>query len=242
MARSRGGGFTPTGGTGGDLYVNNNSGLRCYQYIPVNEQGSKPGRRPSTKPGLWFIIAATLEYLSMLPSCSILFDLLHFNHARFDSLANRRVVCLPFRLRLWIAGKVPGYDPYLKAWPKTAKEYAEAEKFKKRLQARFRRFMAAGRWLDAYEFWWACRRPATRRRLTIPLYSYLGGDGNAFIATMGVFTWSGFLHALWYPLLPLYALLARWNLALMFFLTIWFGYSLLGLPVALKKTAKKRRG
>ncbi len=220
--------------------VSDNSEGRCYVCASgqVITAGTEKDRRPPTQPTLRLIITATLEYLSMLPSYSLLFDLLPFKPAFFNSLVNRRVVCLPLRLRIWLSEKVPGYDPHLRAWPKSAKEYADQEGTKKRLRARFRRLLAAGRWLDAYEFWWACRRPATRRRLTIPLYTYLGGDGNAFLATMGVFAWSGFLHALWYPLLPVYVLLARWNLASIFFFTIWLGYSLLGLPVAIKKSAR----
>lgn len=222
--------------------MSNNGGKRCFQYGTVNKQGSEPDIQSSTQQTFRLIIAATLEYLSMLPSYSLLFEFSPFKPALFNSLANRRVVCLPFRLRFWIAGKVPGYDPYLKAWPKTAQEYAELETTRKRLRARFRRLLTAGRWLDAYEFWWACRRPATRKRLTIPLYAYLGGDGNAFFATMGVFAWSGFLHALWYPLLPLYAWLSLHHLALRLFLTLWLGYIFLGLPVAIKKWQKKFRG
>ena len=185
------------------------------------------------------IIAATLEYFSIMPSYSLLFELLPVKLSFFNSLESRSAVCLPLKFRLWIARLCPGYDPYLKAWPKTAKEYSEREN--KYYRARLRRLLDARRWLDAYELWWACRRPATRRRLAIPLYTYLGGDRNAFFATLGVFTWSGFLHALWYPLLPVYVLLIRWHLALTLFLTIWLGYSLLGLPVAIKKWSNNSR-
>lgn len=194
----------------------------------------------SASPRSGEIFAAVLEYLSMLPSPTLLFELLPAGTARLEKLAELRVVCLPMFFRQWINRLCPYYDPHLKAWPRSAREYLLKEIPYRRRLRRFKRLLAAGRWLDAYEFWWACRRPATRKRLTMPLYSYLGGDSRPVRATMGVFALSGLLHALWYPLFPLYAWLSFYDTAFILFMTLWLGYTLMGIPVALNKKLKRK--
>jgi len=194
----------------------------------------------SAGPAAGEIYAAVLEYLSMLPSLALLFELLPARIPCLNRLAELRVICIPMFLRLWISKLCPHYDPHLSAWPRSAREYMSREiPYRRRLQ-RLKRLWAAGRWLDAYEFWWACRRPATRRRLTLPLYNYLGGDRNPSLATTGVFALSGLLHALWYPLFPLYVWLSYYDAAFKVFVSLWLGYGLLGIPVALNK--RKRKG
>lgn len=187
-------------------------------------------------PNLKQIFAATMEYFSMLPSCSLLMELIPLHRlGLYNKIAAYNVICLPMFVRKGLARLCSDYDPHLKAWPRTAQDYVNRQNAGRRQRARIKRLVLAGRILDAYEYWWACRRPATRRRLTLPLYSYLGGDRRAFLATMGVFFWSGLLHALWYPLLPVYLYLDSPLAALKVFLSLWGGYSLMGLPVAINK-------
>lgn len=195
------------------------------------------GHPPGPKAGE--IYAAVLEYLSMLPSFALLLELLPFRLPFLERLAKLKVLCLPMPIRLWINKLCPEYDPHLSAWPQSVGDYLAREAPRKRRLQRSRKLLSEGRWLDAYEFWWACRRPATRKRLTIPLYNYLGGDKRPFGATIGVFALSGLLHALWYPLLPLYAWLSYYGSAFKVFVFLWLGYSLLGIPVALNKKLKK---
>lgn len=194
------------------------------------------GRPPG--PEIGEIYAAILEYLSMLPSFALLFELLPFRLSFLDRLSGIKVICLPMPLRLWIKKLCPQYDPHLSAWPRTAGDYMAREASRRRRLHRIRKLLSEGRRLDAYEYWWASRRPATRKRLTIPLYNFLGGDRRPIGATIGVFALSGLLHALWYPLLPLYAWLFYYGPAFKFFVSLWLGYSLLGIPVALNKKLK----
>jgi hypothetical protein len=144
-------------------------------------------------------------------------------------------------MRLLIAKLLPEYDPYLRAWPHSALEYEELESAGEHHRKRIRKLLLTGRWLDAYEHWWACRRPATRRRLTLPLYGLLGGDERPVLATLGVFFWSGLLHALWYPLIPVYIWLAYRDKAFSLFVLLLLLYVLLGLPVAIHKGLRHRR-
>ncbi|GBF34719.1 hypothetical protein DCCM_3839 [Desulfocucumis palustris] len=196
-----------------------------------------PGRPPA--PAAGEIYAAILEYLSMFPSIALLIELTPVRLPFLDRLADLPVICLPMFLRLWISRLCPGYDPHLSAWPRTARDYLAREIPPGRRRRRIQRLLEERRWLDAYEFWWACRRPATRKRLTLPLYNFLGGDNRPFWATTGVFALSGLLHALWYPLFPLYAWLSVYHMAFKVFISLWLGYILLGIPVAINKKLKK---
>jgi hypothetical protein len=197
------------------------------------------GKAGTSRPEAGEIYAAVLEYLSMLPSLALLFELLPVRISCLDRLAELRVICMPMFLRLWIGKLCPHYDPQLSAWPRSARECLAGEVHHRRRLRRCKRLWAAGRRLDAYEYWWACRRPATRKRLTMPLYNYLGGDRKPFLATSGVFALSGLLHALWYPLFPLYAWLSYYDAAFKVFVSLWLGYGLLGMPVALNKLKRK---
>lgn len=209
--------------------------------IPLRITASREGR-PQPVPDLRHptgrqVLAAVMEYLSMLPSPCLLFEILPLERlARRPGSLGRAitrlhqtgVVCLPWRLRLVLARLNPDYDPSLSAWPQSAAAYP------RNLQAwpRVKRRLHQGRWLEGYSYFWAARRPATRQRLTLPLFYYLGGAHHPAPATLGVFAVSGLLHALWYPFIPLYFILARFDLAATLFAAIWAGYTLLGLPVA----------
>lgn len=224
---------------GGAVAVKEGSCVPGLTTVCGLETGVNQGGGPTATPNMKQIFAATMEYFSMLPSCSLLLELMPLHKlGLYQKIAAYNVICLPMFIRKGLARLCPDYDPYLKAWPRTAQEYMMKQNASRRQRARIRRLLASGRFFDAYEYWWACRRPATRRRLTLPLYTYLGGDKRAFLATMGVFFWSGLLHALWYPLLPVYLCLDSPLSALKVFLFLWVGYSLLGLPVAINKRIK----
>jgi hypothetical protein len=197
-------------------------------------------------------IAATLEYLSMLPSPQLLFEMIPLKrwvepaptgtvlqrlvHFFYNAPAWR----LPRFIRMLFAMLNPDYDPDLKAWPTSVREYERMHNCAT-AGKRLRQLLARRAWLRAYAWFWASRRPATRKRLIKPLFYFFGGKQRPALATIGVFAWSGLLHAVWYPLLPLYPFLARLDLALYCFFGIWATYTTLGVPVAIYHHLRGRR-
>ncbi|MDN5362070.1 MAG: hypothetical protein PWP70_1117 [Moorella sp. (in: firmicutes)] len=194
--------------------------------------GNPAGRRQ--------VLAATLEYFSLLPTGIFISE--YFPLERWQGvggpagrlvrlLYRTRPVPLPWPWRRLLARLVPGYDPYLRAW---LREAGGEEMVRRHRQVRLKilALLRQRRSLEAYVYFWSTRRSATSRRLLLPLYICLGGKDRPVLSTMGIFTWSGLLHALWQPLWPVYLFLWPAGFTLPLFFTIWLVYTLLGVPVA----------
>jgi hypothetical protein len=188
------------------------------------------------------VLAATLEYFSLLPTFIFISEYLPLERwqgapgltgrvARFFSHA--RPLPLPWPWRRLLARLVPGYDPHLRTWLRAAGSEDHIQRYRQ-IRLKIFALIQQHRWLEAYVYFWSTRRSATSRRLLLPLYTCLGGKKRPVLSTMAIFAWSGLLHALWQPLWPVYLFLwarGRGDAAALFG-GIWLAYTLFGLPVA----------
>jgi hypothetical protein len=87
------------------------------------------------------VCAAVLEYLSMLPSLALFFEIMPGRPVFLQRITQWKVICLPMLIKNWLSKICPGYDPYLRSWPHSVDEYKALEICQKRRRERIRRLL-----------------------------------------------------------------------------------------------------